>query len=66
MILGDVMNDDNFINHVVDILQGDTIIENTIHLSQYAKNKIEFFRHLHFTVNEIAEDEYEIIKNIKY
>jgi ERCC4-related helicase len=44
MILGDIMNDDDFMDHVIDLLEGDSGIENTLHLSQYAKNAVDFLR----------------------
>lgn len=42
--ISDIARDEGFIGKVIDLLQGDSSIENAVHLSDYAKNAVEFLK----------------------
>ncbi len=44
LILGEITEDDKFVDQIIDLLQGDSAISSALHLSEYAQNAIAFLK----------------------
>lgn len=53
LILGEITEDDRFIDQIIDLLQGDAGIPNMLNLSEYAKNAISFLKRASVEVKTI-------------
>lgn len=54
LILSEMTRDDDFMNKVLDLLQGDSSITNALQLSDYAKNAVAFLRRQTVEVRSVS------------